>query len=302
MDAKTKYRAFCESRNDVPVFRQPWWLDAVCRDGTWGVCVTEKDGIITGALPYFRTKRWGISIITLPPLTPHTGVQFADSGREEALSVIRSLVRQLPRATVVRLYHPPGFKMLAPFEQRGFRTMERYTYQLDLTAPEPERLFNTNLRRKLKRARQTGLVCQESDDPDIVFSLNAMSLRRQGVRARYDRELFRRLDEAIQMHAGRKIFITYDTEGTPLAGGYYVQEDRRVVYYLTGGHNGHPTAMSLVMATALEYYQGRAGLFDFEGSMVPGIARFFRSFGGQPVAYYATVKYGVPLLGFLARR
>jgi hypothetical protein len=25
--------------------------------------------------------------------------------------------------------------------------------------------------------------------------------------------------------------------------------------------------------------------FDFEGSMIPGVERFFRSFGGEPVVY-----------------
>jgi lipid II:glycine glycyltransferase (peptidoglycan interpeptide bridge formation enzyme) len=43
------------------------------------------------------------------------------------------------------------------------------------------------------------------------------------------------------------------------------------------------------------------GIFDFEGSMVPGVARFYRNFGARPVSYPGLIRYRWPRLFRLGR-
>jgi hypothetical protein len=58
--------------------------------------------------------------------------------------------------------------------------------------------------------------------------------------------------------------------------------DERSAHYLLGGadprHRGSGAA-SLLVWDAIQFAAGHSKLFDFEGSMVEGIARFFRGFG-----------------------
>ena len=49
MTNKEKYTIFCEQNDFVPIFSQPWWMDAVCIDGYWDVLLYEKNEEILGA-------------------------------------------------------------------------------------------------------------------------------------------------------------------------------------------------------------------------------------------------------------
>ena len=58
---KNHYIAFCQSNNSIPIYMQAWWLDAVCTDGSWDVCLAYNDAeqikIIHFTHPYTRMRR-----------------------------------------------------------------------------------------------------------------------------------------------------------------------------------------------------------------------------------------------------
>jgi len=71
--------------------------------------------------------------------------------------------------------------------------------------------------------------------------------------------------------------------GTPTAC-VLVVHDETTACYIAGGHlkKSHSGSPSLLIHSVLKYY-GELGIriFDFEGSSVKGIEKFFRSFGGE---------------------
>ena len=69
----------------------------------------------------------------------------------------------------------------------------------------------------------------------------------------------------------------------------YLVWDERAAYYLLGG--GDPElrnsgAHSLIMWEAIKHAATVSKTFDFEGSMVEPVERFFRAFGGRQVPYH----------------
>jgi len=67
-------------------------------------------------------------------------------------------------------------------------------------------------------------------------------------------------------------------------------------YYIAGGSDPalrHSGAHSLVMWEAIQYVSQFTDHFDFEGSMVPGVERFFREFGATQTPYF-TLTRGKP--------
>ena len=59
MSNKEEYKIYCESRPDIPLFSQYWWMDAACKGMTWdvllyknasGEIIAKADGIITVVL------------------------------------------------------------------------------------------------------------------------------------------------------------------------------------------------------------------------------------------------------------
>lgn len=62
MNNKEKYIEFCNAEN-ICIFSQYWWLDAVSQSDGWDVILCEKGGSILAALPYsFTSSRKGIEI------------------------------------------------------------------------------------------------------------------------------------------------------------------------------------------------------------------------------------------------
>ena len=68
MDAK--YRKWCAGQQNLPLFAQDWWLDAVCGKENWHV-ITASSGDFDLALPVYEVKIKGIRRLVQPPWTQY---------------------------------------------------------------------------------------------------------------------------------------------------------------------------------------------------------------------------------------
>jgi hypothetical protein len=78
-----------------------------------------------------------------------------------------------------------------------------------------------------------------------------------------------------------------------LHAGIYVVWDEQSAYYLMGG--GDPElrssgATSLCMWEAIKFVSTKTKSFDFEGSMIERVERFFRAFGAIQTPYFSITK------------
>lgn len=113
---KIKYRNFAPGAIDLPLFLQPWWLDTVCGEEYWDVCLSyDKENRIRGVLTYhLKTWKYFFNVILPPLMTPFSGIWIAP-GREGARNyqensrrkeILAELIRQLPRVDLlVQNYH-----------------------------------------------------------------------------------------------------------------------------------------------------------------------------------------------------
>ncbi|RMG75312.1 MAG: GNAT family N-acetyltransferase, partial [Bacteroidetes bacterium] len=80
------------------------------------------------------------------------------------------------------------------------------------------------------------------------------------------------------------LFATYQDRTLYLMGAYHPDQ-------------GRSGAMPALMWDAMARAQREGSrLFDFEGSMIEGVAQFFRKFGAHPVPYLQIRKNQLPLL------
>ena len=125
-----------------------------------------------------------------------------------------------------------------------------------------------------------------------------MVFDRQGVSIPYSDEYVRKLDRAAGARNSRKIFIAEDDSGRRHAGIYLVW-DAKSAYYLMGG--GDPNlrnsgATSLCMWEAIKFAATVTDQFDFEGSMIEPVERFFRAFGAVQTPYFSVSKISSAVL------
>jgi len=110
--------------------------------------------------------------------------------------------------------------------------------------------------------------------------------KRQSNPYQYDK--FKRLDEAFIKHDSRQILGAYD-EGDELCGAVYLMWDKYNVYYLAGGIKAEKSSTGAIHLLFMEGFKKAHimnKVFDFEGSMIPQVELFFRSFGSIPKPYY----------------
>lgn len=233
----------------------------------------------------------------VPWLTPYLGILLPPPADRtvSTLSANKSLTAAMAaflaeRFSSVHFRFPPEVIDLQPFLWQGFQAAVRYTYRLRLDAAE-QMLdgMDATRRRNLKTAERAGIVVESPADFSALLGLADQTFARQG-RITEFRDAAIRIEGALASHPRSRAFVARSASGVPLGGVWIVWDDRRA-YYLIGGHDhaaGTADATALAMWRAIQFTATELGLreFDFEGSMVPAIERFFRKFGGTLLPTY----------------
>lgn len=308
MDQKQEYRELCETESSVPLFHQAWWLDAVCGEDNWRVVTHSKGGKITAALPYVMKRKLGLKQVGQPNFTQTLGVWFAPSNTKyekrikKEKEVIFSLVDSLPRHHVFFQSFHQGFDNWMPFYFRGFEQTTKYSYviedlnDIDLLKKE----LSVDVRRDVRRAEESLSIIDDISAPRF-YEVICKTYSRQGMSPPYSEQRFIDLVEKVIARGSGKMFGAIDDQGRVHAVAFIVW-DENCAYYLIGG--GDPEfrnsgAATLCIWEAIKFSSTVTKAFDFEGSMVENIERFFRGFGGKLKPYYRIFRFQNVFIGLV---
>lgn len=299
---KEKYIRFCEENDFVPIFSQPWWMDAVCVDGYWDVLLYEKNGEVLGALPYYVKKRWGLSYVTQPQLTQNNGIVIkypVNQKYEKKLSyekeVMTALIEQLEKLPIA--YYQQSFNCRytnwLPFYWKGYKATTCYTYRINdiSNVDDVYTNFEHSKRKNIKKA--TTLV-------DVSFDLSAeefyenhkMSLAKQHDKISYSFELFSRIYRAAYERNQGKVICCKD-KGGQIHAALFVIWDSVAAYDLISTIDPdfrNSGAASLAVYEMIRYCSTKVNIFDFEGSMIEMVENSFRKFGAIQTPYFSIHK------------
>jgi lipid II:glycine glycyltransferase (peptidoglycan interpeptide bridge formation enzyme) len=278
------------------LFQEPWWLETVAPND-WGSIEIKKNDALVATLPYVICKKYGFRMITMPPLTQTLGPWLHTSEAKnttllaEQKELMTELIERLPTHDYFSQNFHSSITNWLPFYWKGFKQTTRYSYILsDLS--DLDKIWNntsSNIKSDIRKARDRHLLKIRTDiDIDRFWDINKMTFARQNKKVPYSKELVKRVDSVCEERNARKIFFAEDHNGKIHASAYIVW-DKNSTYYLMGG--GDPAlrnsgATSLVLWEAIQFAATVTKQFDFEGSMIEPIERFFRAFGGKQVPYF----------------
>src|SRR5215510_2320543 len=277
------------------IFQQPWWLDAVA-PGAWSAVEIRRGGALNARLPYVMDRRMGLMRLRQPLLTSYLGPWIRPSEGRYATQLAHQkelyteLIEQLPAHDYFSQFFHYSVENWLPFYWKGFQQTTNYTYVIDdLTDLDRVRSeFQKNIRYDIRKASKRLRVHSEYGI-DKFLEVNELTFSRQGLPLPYSREAVRRLDDACSARSARRIFFAEDANGRVHAAAYIVW-DEQSAYYLMGG--GDPElrtsgATSLVLWEAIKFSHQVSRCFDFEGSIIQPIERFFRAFGACQVPCFS---------------
>jgi len=271
---KEKYRKYCTS-HAVALYQNDWWLDAVC-GANWDAVVSENDKNITSVFAFPYKKKYGLKLMQMPMLTLGLGALPAFS---------EELISQLPPFDLLDLYFLPGAEA-GSF--KGFRQSSRNTHRIpDLGDIEKVfSNFSSSTRQQVRKAEKKVKV-SESNDVNALYKMVSMTFKRQDKKTPYTLAYVKNIFEACKKHRCCKILVAQDAQAN-IHGACLLAWDQQSAYYIMGGSDPNyksSAAYSLLMWEAIREASKHAKEFDFCGSQIASIARFFKGFGGQETPY-----------------
>jgi hypothetical protein len=250
---------------------------------------------VVARLPYVVRGRARLRALTMPPFTATLGPWVRGSeGAHPSRALARetellgALERALPRADVFSQQFSPTMLNGLPFHWAGYRLEMRYTHRLEGLGSE-EALWNGlrgNIRSDIRKARNR-LVVRDDLGLDVFHAVWAKTFARQNLRPPASLAHLDRIESACAARGARAMLFGVDEADRVHAVAYAVWDDEAAFYVLGGGDPALRSsgATSLLIWELIMRARAVTDVFDFEGSMIERLARFFRGFGGRQTPY-----------------
>ncbi len=284
------------------VFNTPEWL-AIYGEALKLMGIYNDNHELTGAFFLYESSRFGLQFSITPPFTPHNGF-FENRAQNKAnrytyakniLEAIAIYIEQRKDALFVSAF---PFKLIDTqiFFWKNFKVIPNYTYRINLLLSEEELLNNltSEKRKSLKKAGKDGLRIEQTYDYKVVKELILKTFSRKEKplnKILLDKILF---DFSVKENSFA--YIAHDRQG-PIATTFCVC-DQETAYYLFGGYDAgnkhHGAGVSTMWASVMHARASGLKVFDFEGSMLPEVEKYFREFGGELTPYYTVNKAWLP--------
>lgn len=307
MSNKEAYIIFSEQTPTLPLFLQPWWLDAVTQpDGkSWDVLLARnKQDRIEAVMPFLCGSKYGLRYALTPQLTQYTGLWIADKEGESAVERLsrekklqNDIIEQVKalRLSFFDVKFPLTYTYWTPFYWAGYKQETHYTYRIEGLSDQEKvwEKFDYAKQKQIRKAEEAGIVIDHTMSADELYDLQCTQLDERGSKDVLSRSLVRSVVEASLSRKQGLIARAKDKEGNTHAA-IFVVWDKDCSWELISAI--HPDfrasgASTLVVWETMKQLSKTVNVWDFEGSMIEGVENSFRQFGGIPTPYFEISKY-----------
>ncbi len=262
--------------SDYPhAYGTTWFLDVVCPSGWEALIWGDYDAVMPlpiGEILFYKQ--------TFTPFWIQQLGIFKRPGLEVDAEALNIYINNTYRLFDICVFDPTDFK-------KEWVMNERVNYELEL-GEYPKSAYSKNLKRLIKKAEKRELKWSKTTDSDrlIQFFRNNKGKEIDDYRDQdYDR-----LHQLIQqeLDADRGIILQVKDQEEVIAMAFFHISFGRATYLLgTSNAKGRSCgAMQFAMDVFISNWSSQLEKLDFEGSVIPGIQRFFKSFGASPIKYY----------------
>ena len=266
-----------------------WYLDTVSPG--WYALVRGDYEMV---MPLTWKRRYGIRMLIQPILTQQLGIFSRRSlDNEYILEFIRSISHEylLVDICLNRENH---------FEASSVRQEPRYNYELDISDPgrDLEKDYASNTLRNVLKGKVHRSRIEEIGIEtylDLKFSL------KENAQLKRYRKYFERL--YIRLVERDRAMITGIRSGRELHTAAILAFSNSRTIYLNGcstESGKEQRGMFVLMDHMIRLNQGKYPIFDFEGSSIPGVARFFEGFGARRMVYPRITRNPFQTLGIIS--
>ena len=256
-----------------------WYLDNVCEE--WFGLVVGKYKMV---MPIVLGKKWGVKYNYQPFFTQQLGVYSDLPISQETMD---AFFKKLPKD----LKYVEMSLNESNYPPKGVEAHERKNFLLDLK-PNYEDIaeqYSGSIKRNIKKARKHNLQIHGQFSPEVFadFYKKNTTPKINGFQEKHYYMMLRLIYAAIHYNMGFLIGA-FSEDGQMQAANFMINHPQRLINLMptsseSARENG---AMSFLIDHVIERNAGQNKHLDFEGSMLEGVAKFYRGFGAKAHPYY----------------
>ncbi len=282
---RRKWDACVEGSKAGLIYALSWYLDLTAPG--WGGLVEDD---YRAVMPLPMRRKYGITYLFQPFFSQQLGI-FSRSWvnaekTAEFLEAIPSFVNY------VRI----NMNFTNDLNNLPFRKQENSNYELRLgrNYQDISDAYSDNTKRNIRKSLPFVEITENLGIPDLI------RLKRENTPEKRPRRHYEwmncLIDRILSMGNGRLIGATIDHE--LVAAAFFVIFAGRICYLIpvSGEQGKNSRAMFGIVDHVIGSYAGTGLVLDFEGSNIPGVARFFAGFGARESKYQTITLNRLPFL------
>lgn len=271
---KLKYDKCIEESVNTRIYAFSDYLDVVTDH--WAVLVLED---YEAVMPLPWRSKYGIKYIYPPCWTQQLGLfSVADFD----VQLVDLFLKAIPKKFIkVTMQLNSWSASLATVQERV-----NYTLGLNNTYTEIFKGYRKDRKDRLKKFLKRDCVIQTETDPKPIINLFRTHYKASEKLNNLD---YLKLEKLCEQKSLQPIILGVYNSDEELISGTIFFKDQKRIYYLFSANNAEGNkiqANTAMLDDVIKQHAETNLVLDFEGSMIPGIASFFKSFGSRLEPYY----------------
>lgn len=281
-----KWNRCIENAPEGTVYGYAWYLDSVAVD--WDAIVY---GDYKAVMPLPHNQKMGIRSVYPPIFAQQLGV-FSETAIKAPFFF--EFFQQIPakRFHKIRLpLHSKSEGMVSGLhlleEEFVIHKFNNYLLSLALPYTDIRQNYNSNTKRNLNKTKPVAFELRKDIAPQTSLDLFAQN---KGTELNHPSAFYEAMKQIMQhsisLGIGENWGILLD--GELLATGLWVNSHQKVynLFPVNTGKGKETRALFYLFDQLIQANAGRPLTLDFEGSMVGGVARYYKGFGSQAETYW----------------
>lgn len=275
---KQKYNACIENAFQPKVYALSWYLDCVC--STWDLLILND---YEAVMPLPKKKKYGINYIFQPFWIQHLGIFSIKTLTEADLELF---IKSIPKKIKLIDFN-------INFNTNSLPQNINYILPLQDDYNKLLKNFSKGRKSNVTQGHKQGILVKEFKDYKPIIEVFKQN---RGLNTNLSSLAYSQLETLIkttQSLKKLKIIVAFSDKDKLIGGAFFIISNNRITYLFSAiNQQGRDLqAMSLVVNSVIKTYSQSSYILDFEGSMLPGVATFFKSFGAQQEPYYHLKKW-----------
>ncbi len=282
LDVK-KYDDCISNARNCRIYAFSWYLDVVAKED-WDVLILDD---YVAVMPLPRRRKYFIHYIYLVSWSQQLGIF---SSHPVSSNLVQQFISAIPsKFKLIDIF----FNSENKFDDVKVRRRTNYLLSLNASYETLFKNFSKGRKSNVKQASNYNLTISKIHDYSAIISLFKANKDEKVLENDSDYDILNDL-----MLRGTSFNMVESlgvvTSKNELIGGAFFFKDRKRITYLFSAMNVEgrdKQAMSFILNYVIAQNADTHYTLDFEGSMIPNIASFCKSFGAVKETYYHYKKY-----------